>query len=202
MGLRPVVLVHGLMATPAMMSVAKRRLRNHGHDVWLASDLTPLVVGDVRGHARQLSATLTRVRNETGASRVHLVGASQGGLIALWHAFARDWEGIDRVITVGSPLRGSPLATAMRGLAPLLPGLAQIQPGAGFLEALRGIPHDGRVQTIAVRQDRVCPPETATLPGIRCRVVDGAPWWFAHQGMMFQRRVMAAVHEALTEPRC
>lgn len=196
----PVLLVHGYLATPQLMRPLRRRLRALGHDTYLAPELSPLVIGDVRAHAAELDRAVDRVRAQTGVDRIDVVGASQGGIIALWWAHAENgWDRVNRLVGLGTPYRGSGLA---RAAAPVLglasAGVRQLVPESPFLEALTAIPLERPVFTVSMRGDPVVPPESAELPGMRPIVVDRSFGPMTHQLMMLDPRCARAVHEALT----
>jgi pimeloyl-ACP methyl ester carboxylesterase len=94
-----VVLVHGLWMRALAMGALGRRLRAAGYDVstfdYASVGLGPGPAGD------RLRARIERLQG-----RVHLVGHSLGGLVAL--ETLRDVEAHDgHVVCLGSPLRGS-----------------------------------------------------------------------------------------------
>jgi pimeloyl-ACP methyl ester carboxylesterase len=195
----PVVLVHGFLATPSLMAAMRWRLTRAGHTVY-GAELGPLAIQDVRSLAAQLDATVERVRLETGADRVSLVGVSQGGVIAVWWAHHLDgWRRAASVITVGAPLSGSWLAAA--GL-PLLgwwsQGIWQLLPGAPFQRDLvRPLPPSARLTTIALAGDRVAPPIRCAYPGADNLVFPSRTGPLQHQWLTFSGAVGRAVVGAL-----
>lgn len=198
--LRPVVLTHGLLATPGLLRPLRAQLRALGHDAYLATEVSPLVTGDVRVHAEELDRAVERVRRQTGAERVDVVGTSQGGIVALWWAHQLGWERLGRLVAMGTPFRGAPVARWFRWLGPVSEGLRQIQPNGPFLQALAAVELERPVTSVSVDTDPVCPPGVCALPGMEVRVVDGPLRPVAHQAMMFHPRVVRAVHEALVQP--
>lgn len=194
---RPVLLVHGLFATHGLMRPLAWQLRRKGHEVHLARELRLLVTGDVRVHAEELERSVTRVVERTGAREIDVVGASQGGLVALWWAHTTGWERIGRLVAVGSPFKGAPAARFGRFLAPIVPGLRQVQPGGPFSVALEGVELRKPVTAISVTSDPVCPPNVCALPGMDHHVLRGGLRPVAHQTMMYRPDVVRAVHGAL-----
>lgn len=156
-----------------------------------------MVSGDVRVHAEELDRTVERVRRLTGAETVQVVGTSQGGLIALWWAHQNGWRNVERLVAVGTPFRGAPLARRVRWLGMLSTGLRQVQPGGDFLTALQGVPIQRVVTAISMERDPVCPPAVCALPGMRHVSLSGGFGPVAHQSMMLRPRVADAIHEAL-----
>lgn len=199
---RPVLLVHGLFATSSLMRPLAWQLRRKGHEVHLARELGRLVTRDVRVHADELDRAVERVRRRTGAERVDLVGASQGGLVALWWCHVTGWERVGRLITLGTPFQGAPVARYTRWLGPVLPGVGQVAPEGGFITALGGIELKRPVTSVSVRTDPVCPPRVCALPGMERRVLAGGFRPLAHQSMMYRPEVVRTVDAVLREPTC
>lgn len=198
--LRPVVLVHGLFATPTLMRPLRRQLRRLGHDTHLVPELGPMVMGDVRQHAEELERAVERVRRKTGADRVDVVGTSQGGLVAFWWAHALGWERLGRLVTLGTPFRGAPVARLARPLGWLSKGIRQVHPDGAFIGGLPDVPLRRPVTSISMARDPVCPPAVCNLPGSDHVTVPGGPGPFSHQAMMFDPRVVRVVHEVLVKP--
>ena len=137
---RPVVLIHGTNDTSGAWSTAAQALRQDGYAVF-APDYGHETLsvrgraggggtGDIDDSARELAAYARRVVAATGATAVDLVGHSQGGLLA--HLIAREGDRpVDRLVTLGSTLRGT---------APLggLDGLAHTRAVAAGLDAFLG----------------------------------------------------------------
>lgn len=178
----------------------RRRLRRLGHDAYLADEVAPLVLGDVRDHAAQLDLAVDRVRTRTGAERVDVVGASQGGIIALWWAHAHDgWDRLGRMVALGTPFRGARLARALAPAVGLVsPAIRQLVPDNPFLHALTGIDLERPVISISMRGDPVCPPAATVLPGMEQRVIPATWGPLTHQLLMLDPRTSTATHEALT----
>lgn len=99
-----VILIHGVWMRAFSLLMLRRRLRDAGFAVELFD--YPSVFG--RGE-RSLERLERRIRGQR-AHRVHLVGHSLGGLVAL-RALERLPSGIGgRVVCLGSPLNGSAVA--------------------------------------------------------------------------------------------
>lgn len=198
----PVVLVHGFLSTARMLAPMRRRLMRAGHRVFPTA-LDPLCVGDVRRLARQLDATVRRVREETGAARVSVVGVSQGGLIALWWARHLDgWAGLERLVLVGAPVQGTWAATiGLPVLGPISRGIWQMLPTSPLVAELAGpLPGDVPVVTIALRGDPMSPPARCHVPAGDNRVCDAPLGPLRHQWLVFSRTVSRQVLDALDGP--
>jgi putative long chain acyl-CoA synthase len=109
----PMVLIPPLMLTaevydvsPASSAVA--RLHEHGVDPWVVDFGAPEreeggLERDLTDHVLAVSDAVDRVRAAAGRD-VHLAGYSQGGMFCYQAAAYRRTEGIDTVITFGSPV--------------------------------------------------------------------------------------------------
>lgn len=198
--MRPVLLAHGLLASATLMRPIRRRLRAAGHDVHLVPELSRMVTGDVRHHARELDAAVERVRRRTGAARVDVVGASQGGIVALAWATEGGWGRVGRVVALGTPFQGSPVASHVRLLGRVLPGIAQLQPGSDLLRSLQAAPLERPVTSVSMRGDPVCPPESCVLDGADHVVVEGSWGPLSHQLLMIVPEACEAIHRVLASP--
>jgi len=186
-----VILLHGLWMRGFTLAALRRRLADAGYAVDLFDYAS--VFRDPQISIERLSA---RARSVTGG-RVHLVGHSLGGLIAL-QTLQREPELITgNVVCLGVPLRGSAVARGVarlpggplvigRNLDILRNGIARWegkQPvGAvagrlpfGFGAALSALPspHDG---TVSVAETE--------LPGLTDHVVVPA----THTGLLFSQQ--------------
>jgi pimeloyl-ACP methyl ester carboxylesterase len=182
----PVILLHGLWLRGATMGVFAQRLRGAGF-VPETFDYA-----SVRSDAGEAVARLAERIRALGSPRVHLVGHSMGGLIAL--ATLREHPRLTdgRVVCLGSPLRGSaaarglrqwPMGAAMLGHSAAILGdgferwdgpnevgmiAGRLPIGLGFLFGGFSGPHDG---TVSVEETR--------LPGLTDHITIAA----AHTGL-------------------
>lgn len=112
---RPVVLVHGIVTNGRNFDIDEdtslaRALSARGFDVWIAS-LRGAGASEHRSddftfddHAVfDAPAIVSYVREQTGQARVDWVGHSMGGLV-LYAYLARGGTGIERAVTLGSPV--------------------------------------------------------------------------------------------------
>ncbi len=103
-----IVLIHGLWNRAWSMAGIAQRLRAHGHTVSLFS--YPTRGNDISGHADSLHHFL----QENIEGEFSLVGHSLGGLVILnlLNRYAEVYEqetSVQRVVLMGSPVRGSSL---------------------------------------------------------------------------------------------
>jgi triacylglycerol lipase len=160
----PVMLVHGLGANSSCFQAMAAALHQSGHTVYLVN-YSCLGV-DVPSCGRQLAVEAARLRQRTGASTVHVVAHSLGGVVLRWAVVnTRMGEWVGTAVTLGSPHGGSPLAR----LAPArLPGfgliISQLRPTRG--DAPGAVARAARVRWVAVaaKLDWIVPPRFAALP--------------------------------------
>ncbi len=138
-----------------------------------------------------LSRKILDLKRKTGAPRVDIVAFSMGGLIAAWYLRHQDGaEHVRRLVTVGTPWRGTKMAVFARNQS----GQDLIY-GSHMLDDLTPPP----VPTICIwsPDDPVVIPATSAAPeGIPEVCIDGA----GHLDMMLSARVFRAVQAALSHP--
>jgi pimeloyl-ACP methyl ester carboxylesterase len=134
----------------------------------------------VQAGAAEIGAFIDRVRAETGAARVDLVGHSVGAAIPFYYLnYLGGTTKIDHYIALGAPFHGSDLsgADALLGAALSVPALAgvvgrecghcaQLRPNAPFLAVLHPDPRIApsiHFTDIVSRDDEVATPYTTGL---------------------------------------
>jgi triacylglycerol esterase/lipase EstA (alpha/beta hydrolase family) len=135
----PVILVGGYANFDASWQAWARSLARDGipaYPVTVPGNAT----GDLEAGARYLAEQVERVRRETGAARVDIVGFSAGGIIvrqfAKYHA-ARD--SIDAVVTLATPNNGIGISGPLGAVAgALLDPLYRVFGGAAAPQMRRG----------------------------------------------------------------
>lgn len=127
----PVILLHGYFHNRSAFMVMKRALRRYGFTT--VDTMNYNVVGrDIPALAAQLRDHVEQVLETAGATKVHLVGHSLGGLVA--RTYIQTLGGHDKVhtcITLGTPHRGTHAAWVTRG-----PAARQLRPGSPLLRKL------------------------------------------------------------------
>jgi triacylglycerol lipase len=168
-GRRGVVLVHGFVCNRGFWNRWMPRLRAHGVP-YVAVNLEP-VFGTISDYAPILDDAVRRVEQATGMPPV-LVGHSMGGLaIRAWYA-SRGAGRAHRVVTIGSPHRGTWLARFAT-----TQNAREMALGTDWqraLEALEPAQHFERFICFYSHCDNVVfPASTATLPGADNRHLAG-----------------------------
>ncbi|HHO49520.1 MAG TPA: hypothetical protein ENK18_01305 [Deltaproteobacteria bacterium] len=195
----PVLLVHGFLASRRLMWPLRRRLEASGLRV-RSPRLSPLVIGDVRTLAHQLDAAVDQLLHETHIPRVDVVGASQGGILALWWAHhIGGWSRLRRLVLLGAPVQGTWAATAgLPVLGAISRGIWQMLPGTPLVQELSvPLPPGAEVYTLSLQGDPVSPPARCQLPGAHNRVFSGGMGPLTHQWLMCSRPVARELVDAL-----
>jgi triacylglycerol esterase/lipase EstA (alpha/beta hydrolase family) len=186
-GRRGVVLVHGFMCNRGLWNPWMARLRAAGHP-FIAINLEP-VLGPIEAYGALIEAAVQRLAQATG-ERPLIVAHSMGGLaVRAWLRTAGAGASVHRVITIGTPHRGTWLGrfshTAngrqMRLDSEWIRTLAQERLAAPFTCWYSNC------------DNVVFPPSVATLPGADNRFVRGV----AHVELAFDERVFAQALEIL-----
>jgi triacylglycerol esterase/lipase EstA (alpha/beta hydrolase family) len=189
-GRLPVLLIHGYFCNRAVWRPLARRLAARGHPI-AAVDLEPLSA-PIDAYAPQIAAAVDALRERTGAARVALVCHSMGGLAARAYLRAHGDAAVDRVVTLGSPHRGTLHAAFGRGA-----NVRQMRRDSPWLRELAAAEPAGRRHRFTVilswQDNIVAPHGVQTLDGARTVAFGG----LGHVSLVYDRRVAEAVLEAL-----
>lgn len=117
----PVIIVHGITDQAYGSGTLARSLRRDG---WIVYTITMPKQGlaGLREGAAALAREVERVKRETGATQVDLVGHSQGGLMIRWYAkFLDGAANIGRAVSLATPHNGvsgpyQPIADVVRAV--------------------------------------------------------------------------------------
>ncbi len=205
-GEAPVVLLPGFCAPTRSLAALERRIeRKLGRPVIrfpLATGRLPLSI-DVRRSAEQADALLAHLEREIEFAYVDVVGHSLGGLVAAyWLKRIDRGRRIRRVVTLGTPHAGAPLARVGALLVGFLSrALWQMIPGSSLLRELarEPIPSGSELIAIASRDDTVVPARCArAAEAPRQRSVELAR--VGHFDFLWSRAAFGLVASALTAP--
>lgn len=182
-GQQGVVLVHGFFCNRAFWAPWTIRLRETGR-VFEALNLEP-VFGSIDDYRQQIDASVRRVIAATGVPPL-LVGHSMGGLaVRAWLAGQAVGGPAYRVVTLGTPHRGTWLARWGRST-----NARQMQLGSEWLARLNESQASAQAHHFtcwySTADNIVFPSSTATLPGADNRALQGV----AHVQMAFLPHVM------------
>ncbi len=192
-GRRGVVLVHGYLCNRGVWNLWLERLQSEDRP-FIALDLAP-IFAPIESHVQALDAAVARMTQATGLPPL-LVGHSMGGLVMrAWLQQARAPERVHRLVTLGTPHRGT--WTAHFGYSP---NAHQMQPGHPWLEALNAdVPTSWPRHFVCLHSNAdnmVFPPSHSRLAGADNRLLPG----LAHVQMAWRPEVVTAVLACLDAP--
>ena len=181
--LPPVILLHGFGTSSAVLAPLARYIRRElGRPVIRVplGGRLPIHLGDVRKSAERVLCEIERRAAADGFPHVDVVGHSLGGLVATYLLKALDrGRRVRRVITLGTPHRGTPAAL----LGALLLGffsraIWQMIPGSPLLRQLARLPVPAGSEIVAIASDadNLVPAVFARpqlMPRLRCAGVSG-----------------------------
>ena len=154
----PILLLHGFGTSSRVLAPLARHLRRRlGRPVLRLrlGGALPLHLGDIRRTARAVQREIERVGGMSRAPYLDVVGHSLGGLVATYLLKVLDGgRRVRRVITLGTPHQGAPIALAGALVLGLVArALWQMVPGAPLLSELARLPVPERSELIAVASD-------------------------------------------------
>jgi pimeloyl-ACP methyl ester carboxylesterase len=128
----PIILLHGAFHNRSAFVFMRRAITHHGFRH--VDTLNYNVIGhDIPELAQRLRDRLVETMYVTGATKVHLIGHSLGGLVARY--YIQELGGEDKVhtcITLGTPHQGTYAAVVGRGRA-----ARQVRPNSMLIRQLR-----------------------------------------------------------------
>ena len=183
----PLLLIHGYQCNRGFWFWLRRKLEAAGWTVATHS-LEP-VYADIDSYAEGVARRIDDVLAATGASQVILVGHSMGGLASRAYLRRHGMAKVARLVTLGSPHRGSLLARLGLG-----PNARQMRVGSDWLEALDA-PLPPASVSIYSRHDNYVYPQQAcsTLEGATTVAIGGV----GHLGMALSPRALGSLTDAL-----
>jgi triacylglycerol esterase/lipase EstA (alpha/beta hydrolase family) len=138
--------------------------------------------------ASLLKRDIERLAMMSPQGKVDIVAFGTGGLVAAWTIRHHGADQVRRLVTIGTPWRGTRIAVFQRGLAAL-----EVLPGSHLLDGLTptGVP----TTCIWSPDDPIVVPTSSALPeaGAQSVCIDGA----GHLEMLASARVFRAVQAAL-----
>ena len=178
----PIILVHGLVCNQGIWFSLKRFLASRGVGPAYSLSYGP-PFASIEIFAAQLAAKIDAVLEETGAQQVTLVAHSMGGLVS--RAYLRRYGSarVARLVTVGTPHRGSMLAWVLGGES-----VSQLRPQCEWLAELNLPTQPLAVPTTAIwsRHDNMVAPQVnAMLEGAENIAVVG----IGHNALLYDRSV-------------
>lgn len=188
----PVLLLHGYFCNSALWQPMARRLAARGHPV-AAIDLEP-PFGSIDGYADAVLAAVDALRARTGRSQVTIVAHSMGGLAARAAMRRHGDAAIARLVTLGTPHRGTVLAVAGHG-----ENVAQMRRGSRWLDGLSAAEDAARRKRFTVvlshHDNIVVPQADQTLAGAKTFEFSG----LGHVALASDAAVAALVERELDD---
>lgn len=193
---RPVLVIHGYLATRGSLHLLERQLTERGLVVMTYS-LGPVHLGDIRDSAGLIARKVESIVAQTEVTHVDIVGHSMGGLVGL--DYLKRLGGrhrVRRLIMLGTPTHGT--WSALLGLVTAPLGLASLQllPGSPFLRELadRPLPAGAEVISIGAIRDWLAPLSSTVLDGIRHIALPTG-----HSGLLVDDEVAKVVADLLLD---
>lgn len=138
--------------------------------------------------AEHLGRKIAEIQQITGAEQVDIVAFSTGGLVAAWYCKRMSGgRNVRRLVTLGTPWRGTKLAVFARG-----PGAAELMYGAHMLDDLAP-PGVSAVSIWSPDDPIVVPTTSATPDGVESVCIEAA----GHVELLVSARAFRAVFAAL-----
>lgn len=198
----PIVLLPGFAGSNSALRPLSRYLE-HALKRPVVSLHLGLGTGDIRRMALRVDAQLAELSRAPDFEYADIVGHSLGGLVAAYVLKHNDrGRRVRRVVTLGSPHRGTPKAWwGVVTLGLVSPSMWQMLPHRGLLRWLEAapVPPGSELVAVAALEDTVVPPRFAVLrrlPGHSNRGLPGV----GHFGLIFSRAAFRLVVDALKAP--
>jgi triacylglycerol lipase len=190
----PVLLIHGWGLNRGCFWLLRRRLLRDGWSPVCCLDYRSLRLGVEGGAARLRDAVEQLAPARSAQQPVTLMGHSLGGLVARYYARRYPAPAVRRIVTLGTPHRGTTLARIGGGAR------HKLAPGSRFLTTLNAadrVPQQFDVIVIHSSFDAMLlPPQNADYPvAFNIRVND-----VGHNALLFSSKVYALIRENLGAP--
>ena len=188
----PLLLIHGYQCNRGFWFWLRRKLEAAGWTV-ATHNLEP-VFADIDGYADGIARRIDEVLTATGAAQLILVGHSMGGLAIRAYLQRHGKARVARLITLGTPHRGTRLARLGPGS-----NARQMRLGSSWLSELaaRDVLPQGSMSIYSGHDNYVYPQEAATrLDGAAHVAISGV----SHLGMAISPRLLGKLREVLESP--
>ena len=117
----PVLLIHGYHSGPEVWTHWVNQLHRDGFDAEAVYFENDDDCGSSKSHAYELNEIIEQFKVRTNSDKINIVAHSKGGLDARWY-LANDLfnDDVEKLIMIGTPNLGSPLAYGTLTVPPLL----------------------------------------------------------------------------------
>lgn len=189
---RPILLVHGYGNHGCVWFLQKKELEAKGLGPIYAINLGH-PFKSIRYYAEKVKAKADLIAQETGRNDLILIGHSMGGLVSAWYATKlAEKNKVTDVITIASPLAGTPMARLALGI-----NAREMEPNSSFVQELKLAMNENktvRFHHIATRSDQlVIPGLSAALPDNNHYILDD----LGHASLLYSKRVSNKLFEWL-----
>ena len=200
---RPIIVLQGFGCSNRVVLPLERRLRSALGRSTVRLESSSYTFDDIRVSAHAANGLVEALASRPGFEFVDIVGHSMGGLVAAYLLKHLDGSRrVRRVVTLGTPYRGTPAAVA----GALLFGFTsraiwQMTPGAPLLRELEAapVPRGSELTSIGAQLDRVVPERRTLLePSTRQRNFTIAS--ANHVELLLSREVSTVIAEILSTP--
>lgn len=156
-----VVFIHGLAAHRVLFMPMARKIRKLGFST--STFGYPSWWWSIEHHGKQFARYLEKLEADTEIQKFHIVAHSMGGIVTRQAILNRDFTKLHRIVMLGSPNRGSPVARAISTVLPFLKTLRQVSSHhESFVNQLPE-PNGVEIGILAARYDRVIPESCSHL---------------------------------------
>jgi pimeloyl-ACP methyl ester carboxylesterase len=191
----PIILLHGYFHNRSAFLVMRRSLRRAGFRT--VDTMNYNVIGnDIGELAAQLARRVDHVREQTGATQVHLIGHSLGGLVARYYIQKLGGNAhVHTCVTLGTPHKGSYAAFVGRGRA-----ARQLRPNSPLFRVLARAPKPDDVRFVCFYSNldgMVLPPSNAKLTDPRLNVRNILVKDLGHLSLLISRPLIRSIAELL-----
>ena len=191
-GKTPVLLVHGYLHNGSGWVYHKRRLKAAGFDSVHTVNLGKNPFSSITDYAEVVKAKAEEIAAATGRTDLILIGHSMGGLVSSYYATMLAPKGtVTNVVTIGSPLGGSPLALCACGK-----NAREMETDSPFLQELKAeiSQSSTRFHHIGSEADPIVPGHRAVAETGHCFLIND----LGHLGLLFSPRVANLLDGCLT----
>lgn len=191
---RPILLVHGYLNHGSVWTFFKKRLENSGLGPIYAIHLGH-PFRSIQEYAQKVKVKADGIAQQTGRKDLVLIGHSMGGLVASFYAtHLAPPQTVTDVITIGSPLAGTPMAHIALG-----PNGREMEPNSELVQNLRAAiaknAQQIRFHHIATKSDQL------VLPGRSAALSDNNHFIYediGHASLLYSSRVSSKILEWIT----
>ena len=139
-GQRPILLLHGFLSTPGILISLAGRLRRWGycaHGVDLGGVFGRYNARPIEHIAGMIAERVEELADDHGCERIDVIGHSEGGISGRYYVQRLNGSRrVSRLVTLGTPHRGTRWAYVGYVFGQLLPSLPQMAPGSSLLRDL------------------------------------------------------------------